>query len=305
MCRVEGIQATAPQAPGAPAFSELERELPWCSPRAWRFAALGLASRAGAGLSEGLAIGHRHGFDSGAFMDHVYRGQARGRTPIGRLLDRRLLERQTCVAFREIKDLARRAIDEALDAEGGAALVADLAAGPSPYLLEAIAARRGARALVSDVEESALATARSAAERLGVAERTRFRAADALDRDALCALRPRPDIVLELGLYGTIHDDGRVECHFADLAELVSPAHIVFNVQTQNPEIEHIARVWRNREGERCVWRLRPLSLVLGWAATAGYVPASVTADSEGVYRVVRLVPAASAGTADRAEASR
>jgi hypothetical protein len=120
--------------------------------------------------------------------------------------------------------------------------------------------------------------------------RTRFRAADALDRGALASLSPRPDVVLELGLYGMVHDDERVRRHFLDLAELVAPGQIVFNVQTQNPEIEYIARVWRNREGGRCVWHLRPLSLLLGWAEAAGYVPASVTADSHGIYRVVRLV---------------
>jgi hypothetical protein len=41
--------------------------------------------------------------------------------------------------------------------------------------------------------------------------------------------------------------------------------------------------------GERCVWRLRPAELVLGWAAAAGYVPGSVSADSERTYRVARL----------------
>jgi predicted RNA methylase len=275
---------------GQPTFSELQRDLPWSSPRAWRFATLGLLSRAGAGLSEGLAVGHRHGFDSGAFMDHAYRGRPGGRTPLGRALDRRLLERPTLTAFREIKDLARRAVDEALDAAGGVALVADLAAGPAPYLLGAVAEHHESSALVSDLDEGALAGARAAASRLGVEDRTRFRAADALDRCALAALSPRPDVVVELGLYGMVHDDERVRRHFLDLAELVAPEQIVFNVQTQNPEIEYIARVWRNREGGRCVWHLRPLSLVLGWAQDAGYAPASVAADSHGIYRVVRLV---------------
>jgi hypothetical protein len=60
-------------------------------------------------------------------------------------------------------------------------------------------------------------------------------------------------------------------------------------VQTRNPEIEYIARVWRNAAGERCVWRLRPLEQILGYAAAAGYRPASVSSDRHGIYRVVRL----------------
>ncbi len=63
----------------------------------------------------------------------------------------------------------------------------------------------------------------------------------------------------------------------------------MFNVQTRNPEIEHIARVWRNAAGERCVWRLRPVERIVEWAAAAGYAAASTTADRHGIYRVVRL----------------
>jgi len=260
------------------------------SPRRWRFAAERAASRSGALLSDGLRIGWRHGFDSGPFMAHVYANRPRGHTPLGRAIDRRLLERRTCVAFRDIRALAEAAVLEAIDAVGRPdAVVADLAAGPAPYLLRALAERPSARAVLGDVDDAALDTARAAAEVAGVADRVTFVRADAFDRTALGALDPRPDVVLELGLYGIYHDDGRIERHFRDLAELVAPAQIVFNVQTRNPEIEHIARVWRNAAGERCVWRLRPLDQILGYAAAAGYAPAAVTADRYGIYRVGRL----------------
>jgi hypothetical protein len=114
--------------------------------------------------------------------------------------------------------------------------------------------------------------------------------ADAFDRDALQALRPSPDVVVELGLYGIYHDDALIERHLHDVAALVAPSQIVFNVQTRNPEIEHIARVWVNHEGGRCVWRLRPVEQILGWARDAGYEPAAVEADRFDIYRVVRLV---------------
>jgi putative methyltransferase len=146
--------------------------------------------------------------------------------------------------------------------------------------------------VLCDIDEDALDGARAAAGRLGVADRATFARADAFDRAALAALDPKPDVVLELGLYGIYHDDARIERHFADLAELVAPEQIVFNVQTRNPEIEYIARVWINAAGERCVWRLRPVEQILGYALAAGYTPATITADRFGIYRVVRLVRA-------------
>src|SRR4051812_20643231 len=286
--RSRSMRTPAEAAP--PTFADLQRELPVTSPRAWRFGAQRAASRAGALVSDGLRTGYRHGFDSGPFMDHVYANRPRGRGTFGREIDGRLLRRRTCVAFRDIRVLAEQAIGDALAAtDSPAPVVADLAAGPAPYLLSAVAAHPGARAVVRDVDPDAIDGARAAAGELGLDGRATFARADAFDRETLRALEPRPDVIVELGLYGIYHDDRRIERHFADLAELVAPGQIVFNVQTRNPEIEYIARVWRNAAGERCIWRLRPVEQVLGYAAAAGYKPASVTADRFGIYRVVRL----------------
>lgn len=273
-----------------PDTDALSRPLPVSSPRAWRFAALRAANRAGARASDGLGIGYRHGFDSGLFMEHVYADAPAGAGPLGRALDRRLLRRPTCEAFRDIAYLAERAVVEAIDAVGAPCVVADLAAGPSPYLLEAVARRPGVRAVLRDVDPAALEAARAAARRLGVADRVEAEAGDAFDPRALAGLDPRPDVVLECGLYGMYPDDALIARHLRDLAEHVGPRQIVCNVQTANPEIEYIARVWRNRHGEPCVWRLRPAEDILAWAAAAGYVPASVRADRHGIYRVIRLV---------------
>ncbi len=274
-------------------FEALRAELPRSSPRAWRFAALSLASRAGACVSEGARIGHRHGFDSGPFMAHVYADRAVGRTRVGRRLDRRLLDRATCQAFRDIRGLAETAVLEAIDAADGAAVVADLAAGPSPYLLHALKQRPGSTAVLWDIDAGALDQASAAARELSVDDRVTTRRASAFDRAALATLRPRPDVVCELGLYGIYHDDALIERHFADLAATVAPGQIVCNVQVENPEIEYIARVWRNAEGARCVWRLRPQEQIETYARAAGYEPASVTADRHSIYRVMRFARAA------------
>lgn len=279
-----------PARAAAHRFEALRAELPRSSPRAWRFAALSLASRAGARVSEGTRIGHRHGFDSGPFMAHVYADRAAGRTRLGRRLDRRLLDRATCQAFRDVRRLAETAVHEALDAAGEGAHVADLAAGPSPYLLHALTQHPGARAILCDIDAAALEQAAAAARELGVQDRVTTRRASAFDRADLAALPPRLDLVCELGLYGIYHDDGLIERHFCDLAATVAPGQIVCNVQVDNPEIEYIARVWRNAAGERCVWRLRPAEQIEAYARAAGYEQASVTSDRNGIYRVMRFV---------------
>ena len=273
-----------------PSFAELKRELSPLDPRAWRFGALSTASRAGALVSDGLRIGYQHGFDSGPFMAHVYANQPSGHTALGLAIDRRLLARRTCQAFREIRVLAADAVREAIHSDPSLApVVADLAAGPSPYVFEALAASPGARAILCDIDPAALDQARAAAAAMQLADRVQFVQGSAFDRGGLAVLDPRPSTVIELGLYGIYHDDELIRRHFQDLAEIVAPEQIVFNVQTKNPEIEHIARVWRDHRGERCVWRLRPLEMILEWAAEAGFAPATIRADRYRIYRVVRL----------------
>jgi SAM-dependent methyltransferase len=282
----------AADAAAGPSFAELRRPLPARSARAWRFAAARAASRAGALVSDGLRIGYAQGFDSGPFMAHVYADRATGRTPLGRAVDRRLLDRRTCVAFRDIRGLAESAVLDAIDAVGAtgrAPVVADLAAGSAPYLLRALQARPEATAIAGDIDPGALEVAREGARRLGVADRLTTVQGSAFDRAALEALPARPDVVLELGLYGIYHDDRRIERHLRDLAEVVGPRQLVFNVQTQNPEIQYIARVWRNAAGGPCVWRLRPVGQLLGYAEAAGFAPVTETADRHGIYRVVRM----------------
>ena len=132
-------------------------------------------------------------------------------------------------------------------------------------------------------------------------QRVTTRRLSAFDRAAVEVLLPRVDVVCELGLYGIYHDDALIERHFLDLADATAPEQIVCNVQVANPEIEYVARVWRNARGERCVWRLRPQEQIEGYARAAGYDTASVTADHNGIYRVMRF--ARRAGAPGRATA--
>lgn len=273
----------------AATFEDLQRDLPLRSLQGLRFNALRMASRIGAEFSEGLRVGHSRGFDSGPFMAYVYENAPHGRTALGTWLDRRLLSRPTCGAFREIRILAEQAVNAAIEAQDGDAVVGDLAAGPAPYVLDALRAHPRATAVICDIDERAAAQATAEVAGRGLEDRVQVRRLDAFDAEALERLEPRPDIVLELGLYGIYHDDAKIERHFGDLARTIAPRQIVCNVQVQNPEIEYIARVWRTRLGERCVWRLRPAEQILGYADRAGYAPVSVEADSAGIYRVMRL----------------
>jgi hypothetical protein len=103
------------------------------------------------------------------------------------------------------------------------------------------------------------------------------------------AIPEKPDLVIEAGLYGIIHDDALIRGHFSQLRDILNPDALLFNVQTQNPQIELIARVFKNQQGESCVWHLRRAEEVIGWAEEAGFRNPRVTYDPYRIYAVVLM----------------
>ena len=170
-----------------------------------------------------------------------------------------------------------------------APVVADLAAGPAPYVFDALAASPRARAILCDIDPAALEQARrrdgEGAHRSGAVRAGAARS----NATGWPGSDPGPSTVIELGPVRHLPRRRTDPAPLRRPGRARAPEQIVFNVQTQNPEIEHIARVWRDHRGERCVWRLRPLEMILQWAAAAGYEPATIRADRHGIYRVVRL----------------
>ena len=175
---------------------------------------------------------------------------------------------------------------------GATPVVADLAAGPEP--VPAARARRSARrarAVLCDIDAGrARAGVRGGARarRRRPRRRRAGRARSTAPRSPRCA-RARTSSASSASTAST------TTTRSSSATSPTSPRpsrrrQIVCNVQVANPEIEYIARVWRNAEGERCVWRLRPAEQIEGYARAAGYEPASVTADRHGIYRVMRFV---------------
>jgi hypothetical protein len=124
---------------------------------------------------------------------------------------------------------------------------------------------------------------------LNLQNKVSYELGSALDAESLKKINPKPDLVIEVGLYGIIHNDESVRRHFVELKDILNPDAILFNVQTYNPQIELIARTLKNAEGERCVWHLRPAELVIGWAKEAGFREWKFTMDPYGIYAVVMM----------------
>lgn len=242
-------------------------------------------------LSEGIKISYTYGFDSGMIMNYIYRNVPSGRFYIGKVLDRAFLNQVTCKAFRAIKEIQKNAIKDFLKGRNGRpTFIVDLASGKADYVYDALNEVNGhVHVLLRDIDEAVLSESKAIAEKLNLLDKVSYELGDALDLDSLKNIRPNPDLLIEVGLYGIIHDDELIRKHFFHLRDILNPEAILFNVQTYNPQIELIARTLLNQEGERCVWHLRPAEQVIGWAADAGFKDPKVTMDPYGIYAVIMM----------------
>jgi hypothetical protein len=274
-----------------PRFEELLKPLPWYSPRSWYYGLYSLFLGTVGQLSDGIRTGYRYGFDSGMIMNYVYGNRSGGITYLGKKIDETFLDQITCRAFRAIKEIQKNMILSYLaEREGMETLIVDMASGEADYIYDVLRQTGPlVKANLRDISRNAIEESRKTAARLRLTDRVTFGLGDALDPDSLRAIDCRPDLVIEVGLYGIIHDDAAIRAHLAQLRDILNPAALLFNVQTYNPQIELIARVLRNQEGERCVWHLRPAEEVIGWAEEAGFRDAKVTYDPYRIYAVVMM----------------
>jgi hypothetical protein len=274
-----------------PDFEELLEPLPLYSPKNWYYKAYSFFLRTVGMLSEGIRISYTHGFDSGMIMNYIYQNKPRGRFYLGKVLDRAFLNQTTCKAFREIKAIQKNAIKGYLEERNGKpTFIVDLASGKADYIYDALReSNSSVNVLLRDIDENVLQESRAIAQELNLLNNVSYDIGNALDTQSLKKIKSKPHLVVEVGLYGIIHDDEVIRRHFHDMRDILNPDAILFNVQTYNPQIELIARVLRNQEGERCVWHLRPAELVIGWAEEAGFGDPKVTMDPFGIYAVVMM----------------
>ncbi len=274
-----------------PSFEELKEPLGWGDPKKYYYLLAGLFLRTAGRLSDGIDIGFRYGFDSGMIMNYIYENVPHGKSFVGRALDEAFLGQTTCKAFRAVKRIQIDAISAYINERAGReTFIVDLASGKADYIYDVLRhTGPNVKVLLRDISEKTLAESRETALGLGLRDRVGFEVGDALDAESLRRIPYRPNLAIEAGLYGIIHDDELVRKHLYDLREIVGPEVLLFNVQTYNEQIELIARALVNQDGEPCVWHLRDKDLVIGWAEEAGFRDPVVKMDPYGIYAVVLM----------------
>ncbi|RIX49143.1 MAG: alpha/beta fold hydrolase [Rhodocyclales bacterium GT-UBC] len=262
------------------------------SPKGLYWAAYRANMKLGGLLSDGVALGHKTGFDSGSTLDYVYRNQASGLGPLGRSIDRQYLDAIGWKGIRQrklhIEELLRATLRR-LQAEGRPLRILDVAAGHGRYVLEALdQGPRPESILLRDFSQLNVDRGSALIAEKGLGDIARFVQGDAFDRASLAAVSPRPTIGIVSGLYELFPDNDAVAASLAGLGDAIEPGgYLIYTGQPWHPQLELIARaLTSHRDGQAWVMRRRTQAEMDQLVAAAGFDKIEQRIDQWGIFTV-------------------
>jgi len=242
-------------------------------------------------LSQGIRLGYESGFNSGRTLDYVYENQARGKTPIGKVIDWFYLNsigwKGIRVRRQMLERLLRQTIQKVHAAQGSVHLV-DIAAGAGRYMLEVLRSLKDTRvtATLRDREPKNLEQGRTIAQEFGVQGIT-FIQGDAFNGADLASLSPKPQVAVVSGLYELFPDNGMIRESLRGLAAAVEDGgYLVYTNQPWHPQVELIARTLCNWDGKPWVMRRRTQAEMDDLIREAGFEKEEMDVDPWGIFTV-------------------
>jgi hypothetical protein len=274
-------------------FDQLSRPLSALSPKAWNFALTRFGMKTGGRLAAGIRLGLATGFDSGSTLDYVYRNQAAGVTPIGKLIDWFYLNAIGWRGIRVRKQHLERMLAQAcerLRTDSRPLLIVDIAAGHGRYVLDAVNGHlsNSARILLRDFSDLNVRAGGELIRQRGLESIARFEKGDAFDRAAVAALDPRPTLGIVSGLYELFPDNSLVRASLAGMADAIEPGgYFVYTAQPWHPQLEMIARTLpSHRDGKPWIMRRRTQLEMDQLVEAAGFRKVDQLTDDWGIFTV-------------------
>ncbi|WP_076998582.1 bifunctional alpha/beta hydrolase/class I SAM-dependent methyltransferase [Variovorax sp. KK3] len=265
---------------------------PW-SPRGAYWAITRAGLRFGGLVSQGVKLGHQTGFDSGSTLDYVYRNEARGAGPVGRLVDRNYLDAIGWRGIRQrklhVEELLRKAM-ELLAEQHREVRVMDIAAGHGRYVLDAVQASpvKASSILLRDYSDINVRDGRALIAQKELQDSAQFVQADAFDRLSLASVQPRPTLAVVSGLYELFPDNEMVSRSLAGVGDAVEDrGYLVYTGQPWHPQLEMIARaLTSHRQGQAWVMRRRTQAEMDQLVEAAGFRKIDQRVDEWGIFTV-------------------
>lgn len=211
-------------------------------------------------ISEGMAIGLEHGFDSGISLDYVYKNAPKGKLGFGKMMDKNYLEAIGWRGIRIRKVHLLQLLEErikAMQIAGRPIKILDIAGGTGNYLFDVKDKYPEVEILVNDFMKANV----EAGEKVIVDKNytgIRFTNYDCFDPETYKKLDFQPNIVIVSGIFELFGENDLVSKALVGINSIAEPqSTLLYTGQPWHPQLKMIAYVLNSHQKKGWVMRRR------------------------------------------------
>lgn len=267
-------------------------------------------------VSDAIATGLEHGFDSGHSLDHVYYNQPSGQNKFGRVVDKFYLSNIGWQGIRirreHILELAREALADIniihqTDADVYQPKLLDIASGHGFYAFDLLTEFTDLHAELRDYESHNIQALQAKAARLEMTNRVITCQKDAFDMVSYqrvdknknvketSAKNTGFDIAIASGVFELFSDNALPATALAGIYKsLKSQGYLIYTNQPWHPEQEFISKTLNNHRGSSWVMRCRSQAEMDQLVERAGFKKVAMRIDRFGIFTVSLAIKTAS-----------
>ena len=271
-------------------------------------------------VSDAIATGLEHGFDSGHSLDHVYYNQPSGQNKFGQAVDKFYLNNIGWQGIRirreHILELAREALADIERANQNQfnknqvnqnspdqpyqPKLLDIASGHGFYAFDLLTEFEGLHAELRDYEMHNIQALQAKAERLEIANRVITCQKDAFDSASYSNIKKGSasvketllkksgfDIAIASGVFELFSDNTLPATALAGIYDsLKANGYLIYTNQPWHPEQEFISKTLNNHRGSSWVMRCRSQAEMDQLVECAGFKKVAMRIDKFGIFTV-------------------
>ena len=263
-------------------------------------------------VSDAIATGLVHGFDSGHSLDHVYYNQPSGQNKFGQAVDKFYLNNIGWQGIRirreHILELARQALADIEDKNQSSAKLyqprlLDIASGHGFYAFDLLTEFTDLHAELRDYEQHNIQALQSKAQQLEIADRViacqkdAFNPASYVDeqKETGSVDETKFDIAIASGVFELFSDNMLPTTALAGIYDsLKSGGYLLYTNQPWHPEQEFISKTLNNHRGSSWVMRCRSQAEMDQLVENAGFQKIAMRIDRFGIFTVSLAIKVAS-----------
>lgn len=245
-------------------------------------------------VSDAIATGLEHGFDSGSSLDKVYANEPNGKNIFGKAVDKFYLSNIGWQGIRvrrqHLLELARVAIDDLTHKSATTTQriqVLDIASGNGYYMFDLLKEFEYLSAELRDYDHHNVQVLTDKAEQYGLAERVVAIEKDAFDPVSYIGNKTGFDIAIASGVFELFSDNNLVMTALSGMYQsLNDQGYLIYTNQPWHPEQEFIAKTLNNHRGTNWIMRCRSQAEMDQLVIQAGFKKIDMRIDRFGIFTV-------------------